>query len=132
MIARDGADGAVRTLSEGPDGEPTRLTAVAARIEAGDEAYLALTPQLLAAASGDMREGLMIGVNRGLTANAAGLLRQTGASLSVANLCRPGSGAGPTEEEPAWTARAISAVEAVQDAALSQQKAACLAALRAG
>lgn len=136
-IAREGARRAVTALDAGQDGEPKPLDAVFARMAAGDDAYLALAPQLSEGvastdATDDAGLRLISALQTALPRNALGVLRLTSPRLSVADVCRSGGGAGAEETEAAFNARAIAAVQAVSDPDVVRQQEACLSALRGG
>lgn len=136
-IARDGARAAVTALDTGSDGEATPLDAVFARMAEGDDAYLALAPQLSEGveplgATDDANLRLLSALQTALPRNPLGVLRLTSPRLPVADVCRAGAGAAADEEEAAFTARAVAAVQGVSDAEVARQQEACLSALRGG
>jgi hypothetical protein len=111
-------------------GENSRWTTVARGIARGEEAWLALAPQIAKGTDAGTSDEFAMAAQDALTTNPAGTLRLLSQIEMGAGACAENGFEVSAEQASAFHQTAITAVEAVSDPALQKIKTECLAALR--
>lgn len=133
MIEADGAQPTVAALWNANEGAAWDV--VASGVESGDQAWLDLVPLIQPGTENATAHDLAYGLSRALLTNPAGVLAAAGGGdghCINTEVEFAEDAAVIAESNAAYYPAAIAAVEGVNDPALAEAKAACLASLRAG
>jgi hypothetical protein len=132
MVGRDGAAATVRALSQGgTPAAPNRFATIEDGIARGDQAWLDVVPLIRSGADGETGTGITMSLGEALPKNPAGVLRLIANKNDAQSICDDSLSDRTADQRREQREAAIAAVSAVNDPALGEAKANCLATLRA-